>query len=66
MVVFIYFVTRSIYLELISDLSTQTFIAALTRFMSRRGICLHIHSDNDIIMGFQSLKELFTSVQICA
>lgn len=44
--VFICFATRAIHLELVSDLSTPTFLAALTRFMSRRGLCSHIHSDN--------------------
>lgn len=44
--VFVCFTTRAIHLELVSDLSTQAFLAALTRFMARRGLCSHIHSDN--------------------
>lgn len=44
--VFVCFTTRAIHIELVSDLSTATFIAALTRFCSRRGLCSHLFSDN--------------------
>ena len=33
-------------MELVSDLSTEEFLAALARFVARRGVCGHIHSDN--------------------
>ncbi|XP_070075668.1 uncharacterized protein [Drosophila takahashii] len=36
----------TIHLELATDLSTKTFLAALRRFISRRGKCTHIFSDN--------------------
>lgn len=36
----------AIHLELVTDLSTQAFIAALDRFVSRRGCCSEIYSDN--------------------
>ncbi|XP_042913188.2 uncharacterized protein [Parasteatoda tepidariorum] len=39
-------VTRAVHLELISDLSTNKFILALRRFMSRRNNCKTIYSDN--------------------
>lgn len=38
--------TKALHLELVSDLSTQSFIAALKRFVGRRGICQCIYSDN--------------------
>lgn len=38
--------TKAVHLELVSDLTTDAFIAALQRFVSRRGIVLEMHSDN--------------------
>ncbi|GFT45987.1 integrase catalytic domain-containing protein [Trichonephila clavipes] len=39
------FATRAIHLELVTDLSADAFIAALKRFISRRGKCSDIYSD---------------------
>lgn len=44
--VFVCMVTRAIHLECAEDLSTEKFIDALQRFMSRRGVCKEIWSDN--------------------
>lgn len=44
--VFICFTTKSIHLELVGDLTSDTFILALRRFMSRRGKPTNIFSDN--------------------
>ncbi|XP_035214030.1 uncharacterized protein LOC118187854 [Stegodyphus dumicola] len=42
---FVCFTTRAIHLELVTDLSADVFIAALERFISRRGKSSDIYSD---------------------
>ncbi|KYN50081.1 Pro-Pol polyprotein, partial [Cyphomyrmex costatus] len=44
--VFVCMATKAIHIELVSDLSTAAFLNALKRFIARRGLCTHIHSDN--------------------
>lgn len=44
--VFVCMATKAVHLELVSDLSTKTFIAAFKRFISRRGPCSDLYSDN--------------------
>ncbi|XP_043496414.1 uncharacterized protein LOC122520389 [Polistes fuscatus] len=44
--IFICFASKAIHLEMVGDLSTDTFIAALRRFISRRGRPSTIFSDN--------------------
>lgn len=43
--VFVCLVTKAIHLEAVSDLTTAAFIAALKRFIGRRGLCNSIYSD---------------------
>ena len=43
---FICLVTRAIHIELVSDLKTESFLAALRRFMARSGRSHNIYSDN--------------------
>lgn len=43
---FICLCTRAIHLELVSDYSTETFLAAFERFASRRGLPSSMYSDN--------------------
>lgn len=44
--VFVCFATKAVHLELASDLTTDTFLACLRRFISRRGLPTEIHCDN--------------------
>ncbi|GBN71528.1 hypothetical protein AVEN_112953-1 [Araneus ventricosus] len=39
-------VTRSVHLELVGDMTTDTFLLAFRRFISRRGLCSVVISDN--------------------
>lgn len=43
---FVCFTTKAVHLELVSDLSTEAFLAALRRFSARRGKPTQIYSDN--------------------
>lgn len=42
---FICLATKAVHLEVVSSLSTDAFIAALRRFVGRRGRCNEIHAD---------------------
>ncbi|XP_055614994.1 uncharacterized protein LOC129761301 [Toxorhynchites rutilus septentrionalis] len=44
--VFVCFTSKAIHLELVCDLSTEAFIAALRRFIAHHGMPTEIHSDN--------------------
>lgn len=58
-------VTRAVHLELVSDLSTENFLLALKRFISRRGLCKVIYSDNakTFKRADQDLKDLWKSIK---
>ncbi|XP_062713922.1 uncharacterized protein LOC134290745 [Aedes albopictus] len=44
--VFVCFATRAVHIELVSDLTTAAFLAALRRVVARRGRIAELHSDN--------------------
>ncbi|XP_058122845.1 uncharacterized protein LOC131293800 [Anopheles ziemanni] len=44
--IFVCFTTRAVHIELVSNLTTEAFLAALRRFVSRRGLPLEFHSKN--------------------
>lgn len=43
---FICFASKAVHIELVTDLTTESFISCLRRFSSRRGKPAHIYSDN--------------------
>ncbi|XP_055905233.1 uncharacterized protein LOC129940780 [Eupeodes corollae] len=43
--IFVCLATKAIHLEAVTDMTTQTFLAAFRRFTARRGICTEIYSD---------------------
>lgn len=61
---FVCFATKALHLEVATDLSTECFIAAYRRFSARRGVPLHIYSDNgtNFIGANNELKELSTFI----
>ncbi|XP_075157719.1 uncharacterized protein LOC142230985 [Haematobia irritans] len=44
--IFVCFSSKAVHIELVSDLSTNTFILCLKRFIGRRGIPLRLYCDN--------------------
>lgn len=57
---FVYFSTRSIYIELVNDLNTEAFLNILKRFINRLGVCSDIYSDNatNFVGANKKLQEL--------
>ena len=58
--VFVCLAVEAVHLELVSDLTTEAFIAALKRFIARRGKCANIYSDNgtNFVGANNELKEI--------
>lgn len=57
---FVCFSTKAVHLELVTDLTTEAFIAALRHFTGRRGICSHLYSDNaNFVEASGELKEIY-------
>ncbi|XP_055522442.1 uncharacterized protein LOC129716631 [Wyeomyia smithii] len=59
--VFVCFATKAIHLELVSNLTADAFIAALQRFISRRGKCERLFSDNGLnfVGSKNKLREMY-------
>ena len=60
--VFICLTTKNIHLELVSDLSADAFVAALERFVNRRGLVRKMFSDNatNFVGAANQLRDLYT------
>lgn len=66
MAVFICFATKAIHLELVSDLTTDAFIAALKRLIiARRGRPERMYSDNatTFVGARRQIKELYDFIK---
>lgn len=63
---FICFVTKALHIELVSDLTTSAFLAALRRFIARRGRCTEFYSDSatNFVGASRELRRLFRSAVI--
>lgn len=63
---FICLVTKAVHIELASDLSSEAFISAFKRFISRRGPVTHIYSDNgtNFVGAKSQINELLTDHRI--
>ncbi|XP_058816806.1 uncharacterized protein LOC131680102 [Topomyia yanbarensis] len=63
--VFVCLATKAVHLELVGDLSTNTFLMALNRFIWRRNKPSHMYSDNgtNFIGAKNALHQLYTMLQ---
>lgn len=68
--IFVCMVTKAVHIELVSELSTEAFIAAFQRMCARRGTPAHMYSDNGtnfvgasrvLQREFEIFKQLLTS-----
>lgn len=59
--IFICFSTKAVHLEVVSDLTTNAYIAALTRFTCRRGVITDLYSDNgtNLTGAAEKLRRIF-------
>jgi len=59
--VFVCLTIKAVHFELVSDLSSDGFIAALRRFVARRGLPNHVYSDNgtNFVGANSQLKEMY-------
>ncbi|XP_046480969.1 uncharacterized protein [Neodiprion pinetum] len=63
--VFTCLATKAVHIELVSDLTTDAFIAALRRFTARRGRCNSIYSDNgtNFVGAKNEIQEIQTLIR---
>ena len=65
MIIFVCFCTKAVHLELVLEQSTEHFVAALERFIARRGLPSHIYSDNgkNFVGAQNELKDVYKMIQ---
>ncbi|XP_076381801.1 uncharacterized protein LOC143260421 [Megalopta genalis] len=62
--VFTCFATKAVHLEVAGDLTTDAFMAALKRFVARRGACQNMYSDNgtNFVGADNELREIYRTL----
>lgn len=62
---FICMATKAIHLELVTDMTTKTYLNAFRRFVSRRGMCVNLYSDNGTTFkgAEKELSQVFVNKQ---
>lgn len=62
---FVCFATKAMHIEVVSDLSSASFIAALRRFVGRRGCPPRIYSDNatNFVGAKNELNEMYRMIR---
>lgn len=62
---FVCMATKAVHIELVEDLTTESFIAALKRFISRRGKIKDMYSDNgtNFVGAERVLQELIKNTK---
>lgn len=60
---FVCYATKALHLELVSDLTSDAFLAALRRFIARRGRCNYLYSDcgTNFVGAYNKLSPLLKS-----
>ncbi|XP_015122306.1 uncharacterized protein LOC107044787 [Diachasma alloeum] len=59
--IFVCFTTKAVHIELVNDLTSEEFLATLSRFISRHPSCKTLHSDNatTFVGANRELQELY-------
>ncbi|XP_063993399.1 uncharacterized protein LOC135171041 [Diachasmimorpha longicaudata] len=59
--IFVCFTTKAVHIELVNDLTSEEFLATLSRFISRHPSCRTLHSDNatTFVGANRELQELY-------
>lgn len=57
---FVCFATKAVHIEVVTNMTSDAFIAALSRFTSRRGLCSDLYSDcgTNLVGASNKLKKL--------
>jgi len=65
---FVCMATKAIHVEIVSDLTADAFLAALDRFVARRGVPAHVFSDcgSNYVGAARQLKQIFRDKNVQA